>query len=220
MWEFSSSDLAFRASSIKPIPSAFHRRDYQDFIAISKDECLIVCMRRRVYTPGFAPMIYNGRNWKFGEFEFIDKFGRFHSAYDHLVLIDSRDMIIIAFSNWGNVVRVLRAPMLWSKSFGVSHMDWEELAVASLPELNALVCSRQCSIILHNQQLYFADAQGAMFTSFVQPPVLPVVWGKSGVKFQDVPRLVGLPNGTTLMIGRIEHQHGSLLDVIKVGQTG
>lgn len=152
MWEFNSGDFAFKASSIKPIPSTLRRHDFDDFIAISKDECLIVCMKRQVHYPGFVQMIYNGRNWNFSKYASIEKF-RFHSAYHHEVLIDSHDIIIIAFSGWGNVVRVLKAPMSWSKSLGLSPIDWEELAVASFAEFNGLVCNRQCSIILHSQQL-------------------------------------------------------------------
>ncbi len=221
IWEFSSCDLAFKASSIKPIPSTLCQDDFDDFIATSKDECLIVCMKRRAFSPGIGHMIYNGRNWKISKYEYINKFGRFHSAYQHEVLINTRDIIIIAFSDWGNVVRVLRAPILWPKSFGgMSPLEWEELAVASFAEFNAKVCNRQCSIVLHSQQLYFADAQGAIYTSFVQPPVLPVVWGKSSINFQHIPHVMELPNGTVLMIGMVKHQHGSQLDVIKVGQIG
>ena len=221
MWEFSSNDFAFKPSNIKPIPSTLRCHDFDDFIAISKDECLIVCMKHRVpyWHPVFVQMIYNGRNWKFSKYESIGKFG-FHSAYCHEVLIDSHDIVIVAFSDWGKVVRVLKAPILWSRSSSASPIEWEELAVASFAEFSELVCSMQCSILLHSQQLYFVDAQGVIFTSFIQPPVLPVVWGKSGVNFQHVPHLVGLPNGAMLVIGMIEHQHGSQLDIIKVGQTG
>ena len=220
IWEFTSSNRsAFKASSIKPIPSTLRRSDFDDFIAISKDECLIVCMKRQVFYPGFVQMIYNGMNWKFTEYESIEKFS-FHSAYHHEVLIDTHDIIIIAFSDWHNVLRVLKAPMSWSNDPDVSPIEWEELAVASFAKFNAKVCRRQCSIILHSQQLYFADARGAIFTSFIQPPILPVAWRKSGINFQHIPSLVGLPNGTVLMIGMIEHQHGSQLDIIKFGRIG
>ena len=219
IWEFTHS--AFKVSSIKPIPNTLRRSDFDDFTAISKDECLIVCMKRRVLYPRIGQLIYNGMNWKciHSEYDSINKFG-FHSAYHHEVLIDTCDVIVIAFSDWGNMVRVLKAPMTWSNGLDVSPIEWEELAVASFAEFNAKVCRRQCSIILHSQQLYFADAQGAIFTSFIQPPVLPVVWSKSGINFQHIPSLMGLPNGTMLMIGMIEHQHGSQLDVIKFGQIG
>ena len=219
IWEFSSSNRsAFKESSVKPIPSTLRQNDFNLIIAISKNECLIVCMKRPTLYPRISQLIYNGMNWKCirSEYDSINKFG-FHSAYRFEVLFDTCDVIIIAFSDWGNVVRVFKAPTPWSKSSDTSCIDWEELAVASFTEFNAKVCKRECSIFLHSQQLYFADAQGAIFTSFIHPPVLPVVWGKSN---QHLPHLMGLPNGAMLMIGMIECQHGSQLDVIKVDQIG
>ena len=225
IWELSINDFSFKQSNIKPVPSTLCRDDYDDFIAISKDECLIVCMQRRTYYPGFVQMIYNGRNWKFSKYEPIERF-RFHSAYRYKVLIDSRDIIIIASSDWGNEVRVLKAP-IWG-SFGevdgksISPINWEELAVTSFAEFNTLICRGSYSTILHNQQVYFVDPRGVIITSFIQPPILPVVWGNSGVNFQHAPHLVGLPNGNMLMIGMIGHghQHGSQLDVINICQKG
>ena len=223
IWEFASSNhSAFKESSVKPIPSTLRQNDFNLIIAISKDECLTVCMKRPTLYPCISQLIYNGMNWKCirSECDSIDKFG-FHSAYHFEVLFDTCNMIVIAFSAWGNVVRVFKAPMSWSKSSGMSPIEWQELAVASFAEFSAEVCKRQCSIILHSQQLYFADAQGTIFTSFIQPPILPVVWGKGGLSFQHLPHLmVGLPNGAMLMIGMIECQHGSQLDVIKVDQMG
>ena len=134
----------------------------------------------------------------------------------------SHAMFVIAFDIvYGNRVRILRAPILGSGEDEGNNYSCTELEVInSSAEFDTLIYGRKFSTVLHNQQLYFVDSQGIIFMSFTQPPILPLIWGNSGVHFQQALYMVGLPNGTMLMVGMVEHQHGSQLDVVKVSQKG
>ena len=222
VWEFSSNDFIFQRYCIKPVPPLSQQHFY-NFIATSKDEYLIVVWYQTMNRPTPLLLIYNGRNWEFRQREPGIEMFRSASGYQCEMLVDSHAIVVIESSYSRNYVGVLKAPM---PSFGededksVSLIDWKEFQVISFAEFNTLVCRSNYSTILHNQQLYFADSQGIIFMSFIQPPMLPVVWGNSGVNFQRAPYMVGLPDGTVLMIGMVEHQHESQMDIIKVSQKG
>lgn len=47
-----------------------------------------------------------------------------------------------------------------------------------------------------------------------------MIWGYSGIKFQESPHFVGLPDGSMLMIGMVGGRHESRIDVVKVSHKG
>ena len=147
-------------------------------------------------------------------------------------LTDGHAIFAITTNN-GLVTRVQKAPIhSFCEDDKSNRINWEELDIISCPKFNELVRAhvwhgRRYFIILHNQQLYFVHSQGEIFMSFIQPLIVPVIWGNSGVKFEHAPYFVGLPDGTMLMIGMIGKQESQLyeeldaeLEVIKVSQRG
>ena len=93
--------------------------------------------------------------------------------------------------------------------------------------------SGQRSLLLLNNQLFLADSQGVIFTTYIQPPI-EVVWifVDSGISFRQAPHIVRLPNGELLMMGIVlviqcDHEDlddqsviNSQLDVISVHHKG
>ena len=217
LWEFSSNDFTFKQSCIKPIPP---QHNFNDFIATSKGEYLIIMWYIKHLRP-ISFLFYDGRDWNYRQYELT---GRFHSGYCCNVILDSHAIVVIASPQWDkvNVVRVQKAPILRFSEDKDENCScaYTELEIISFAEFDRLICRRNYSAILHNQQIYFVDSQGIIFTSFIQSPILPLVWGNSGVHFQQALYMVGLPDGIMLMIGMVEHQDGSQLDIIKVSQKG
>ena len=220
VWEFSINDMAFKLSSIKPIPSS-QSLNFGNIVASSKDEYLIVMnWYRASYRVYFRQFIYNGRDWNFSRpMNHICYVISSHPKYSYKVVIIDSHAILAIESTYGAIERILKAPILLNECIHFhSTMHWEVLEMIPLEKFDA---GRECySISLQNQQLYFVDLKGMVFTSFIQPPILPMVWGNSGVNFQDAPHLVGLPDGTMLMIGTTGHQRASQLDIIKISQKG
>ena len=220
VWEFSSNDFTFKQSYIQPVPL---QDNFFTFIAVSKDEDITIVEERHLWrrTPTFILSIYDGRGWKVRPHE--PNRPRLHlSGYRWEMVVGSHAIVVIECSTFGRNVIVRKAPI---PSFGEDEdrfrdLDWENLEVISSIEFRTQICERNYSTILHDQQLYFVDPQGRIFMSFTRPPILPVLWGNSGVNFQRPPYMVGLPDGTMLMIGMVEHQDGSQLDIIKVSQKG
>ena len=232
VWEFSGNDFVFEPSYVEPIPSTYLPHYFTDLNVISKDEYLIVFYNvgSRLRLSLFQ-LIYDGRNWKLRKHEDI----RLCSNKTYLMTIDSHTIVIFELlnefyrrryrsdydiSDYYDIVGRHKAPMLSFDDGEDTSINWEKLEVISCAEFSALLYRGKFSTILHNQQLYFVDSQGVIFISFIQPTIVPIVWGNSGVIFQQAPHLVGLSDGTLLMIGMVEHRHGSQLDVIKVTQKG
>ena len=222
VWEFSSNNFAFQESCIKPIPRKHIPGNFNlNFIATSKDEYLIIVWYIKIYSRPTSCLFYDGGDWNSGRYRYMLIEHSLHSGYGYEVAFDSHAMVVIAFDLvFGKEVRILRAPILGSGEDEGNNYSCKELEVISSAEFNTLIYGAKYSTVLHNQQLYFVDSQGRIFMSFFPPPILPLVWGNSGVHFQQAPHLVGLPNGTMLMIGMVEYQHGSRLDVIKISQKG
>ena len=221
VWEFSSNNFVFESSSIKPIPSTYLSHPFTDVLAaISKDEYLIVFYNvGNQFNLSLFQLIYDGRNWKQRQFKRVV----FLSNVYYSMAIDSRDVVIFEYEARRrqpyNYDDIYRAPTLSVDGNEDTSVKWETgpgLEVISCAEFGELLSGRNISTILHNRQLYFVNSQGVIWSSFIQPPIVPVVWGKSGVEFQRAPNLVGLPNGTMLMIGIVGDLHQSQIDVIKV----
>ena len=223
LWEFSNSNFAFKESCIKSIPSKYCSRSpyIHGILATSSDKYLIIACEFE------KQLIYNGRDWKLRKV----KPSRRRSLSGHYcnmaaIVCDSHAVFVIESHEWSNVVNIRRAliPSLdGSKDEDMATTYyWETLEMISLEEFDALLRThgRGYSIIVQNQQFYCVGSQGIIFTAFLQPPILPVVWGNSGVNFDQAPRLVGLPDGALLMIGTIRHQDRPQLDVIKISQKG
>ena len=141
-----------------------------------------------------------------------------------MAAIDSHAVYNIIHHDWCNDISIQRAliPSFDEiKDEDMATILWEELEMMSLEEFDELLCGRKYSIIIQDQQFYCVGSKGIIFTAFVQPPIVPMVWGSSGINFHQAPHLVGLPNGALLMIGTIGNQDGeSQLDVIKVSHRG
>ena len=215
LWEFSNNDFTFKESCIKPIPSTYPTQFPQNILATSSDTYLIIgYMAYRSRT--LLIIYYDGRDWK------LRKLNMFRTSefYSDMVAIDNHAVFIVESSRWGDYVSVQRVLI---PSFDKSE---DEVMAKTLPEMislkefNALLRGRKYSIIIQNQQFYCVDSKGIIFTAFVQPLILPIVWGDSGITFDQAPHLVGLPDGSLLMIGTISNQDGSQLKVIKVSQKG
>lgn len=216
LWEFSNSDFSFKESCIKPIP----RSGIYDILATSSDEYLIIAMSR--YRRPYNLLIYNGRDWKFRR---LNIKGRLLSGVvNDMAAIDSHAVYNIIHHDWCNDISIQRAliPSFDEiKDEDMATILWEELEMMSLEEFDELLCGRKYSIIIQDQQFYCVGSKGIIFTAFVQPPIVPMVWGSSCINFHQAPHLVGLPNGALLMIGTIGNQDGeSQLDVIKVSHRG
>ena len=223
LWEFTTSDFAFKESCIKPIPSTYPSKcsGVYNILATSFDKYLTIIHEDRVKMIR-NQLIYNGRDWTVRQLEQIMLLsGKIHN----MVAIDRHAVFLIVSHEWHNNVSISRAPLMMtsfdeSKDKAMAATCWEKLKMIPLEEFDALLCGRKYSIIIQNQQFYCVDSKGIIFTAFIQPPILPIVWGNSGVSFDQAPHLVGLPDGALLMIGTIRHQDGSQLDVIKVSQIG
>lgn len=214
VWEFSSNDFAFKPSSIKPIPRTHLKHFYDDFITMNKDKYLIITYVRRNVSPIFLQSIYDGRDWNFKQFCPPD---RIMSALTYQMAIGCHVAVTIAsFQGCNGIVCVQKASMPTFDEDEGRPISWEVLE-----KISCIKCDRmEHPTILNNQQFFFVDSQGLIFAFFIQSPIVPVVWGNSGVKFQYAPYLVGLPNETMLMIGMVGDQHGGQLDIIKVSQKG
>jgi hypothetical protein len=218
LWEFSNNDFDFKESCIEPVPSTYPL-PWRNILATSYDKYLIIAYEEYLHLSSQEDfVIYNGRDWKLRHLD-LRIMLRSNTSCD-VAAMDSHALYMIVFSTWDNDVDIQRAliPSLDESEDKATH--WEELEMIPLKELDALLYGRRYSIIIQNQQFYCVDSQGILFTAFIQPPILPIVWGNSGVNFDQAPRLVGLPEGDLLMIGTIGNQNRSQLDVIKVSQKG
>ena len=219
LWEFNNSDFAFRESCIKPIPSKYCSHVF-DIHATSSDEYLIIIYE--TWNGGGRQhnlLIYNGRDWKIRQLEGSDSL----TMNIHKMAIDSHAVYDITHCEWRNDIHIERA-LIPSydeiKDEDIATIRWETLEKMLLEEFDELLRGSIYSIIIQDQQFYFVDSKGIIFTAFLQPPILPIVWGNSGINFQQAPHLVGLPDRALLMIGTIIHQDGTQLDVIKINQKG
>ena len=217
LWEFSNNNFAFKESSINPVPSMYLlRHSCTPKFAISSDKYLIItCDSYLCGRSTFKQLIYNGRDWKLRQLKSMDSS---QSCFD-VVAVDSHAVFMIESSNWCNNVYIWRSLISNFEDEDVGY--WEMLKMMSLEEFDAMLHGWKYSCIVQHQQFYCVNLQGVIFTAFLQPPIVPILWGKSGVTFDQAPRLVGLPDGALLMIGTIRHQdQGSQLDIIKVSQKG
>ena len=216
VWEFNSNDLAFKPSSIKPVPTEY-AHSYSFFTAISRDKYLVtVCMLKTLRCCfDIAQLIYDGQDWKFREY---GKF-TFCSGYSIQCVINSHATLIFLFNdlivNFDSIVKIWKAPILSNDESKVSAINWEVLDISLLQ-----IPDYRYPPILHDQKLYFVNSKGDIRISFIQSPLLPEVWGNSGVNFRRAPHIIGLPNGTLLMTGMVGEQDEAQLDVIKVTQKG
>ena len=223
LWEFTNGDFAFKESCIKPIPSTYSSQcsGVYNILATSSDKYLTIIREDRLQRIR-NQLIYNGKDWKLRQLEQI----RLMSGSSHnMVAIDRHAVFLIESNEWRNDVSILRALLMMTnfeenEDKAMAAISWEKLEMISLKEFDALLCGRKYSIIIQNQQFYCVDSKGIIFTTFLQSPIVPIVWGNSGVNFDQAPHLVGLPDGALLMIGTINNQDGSQLDVIKVSQKG
>ena len=223
LWEFTNGDFAFKESCIKPIPSTYSSQcsGVYNILATSSDKYLTIIREDRLQRIR-NQLIYNGKDWRLRQLEQI----RLMSGSSHnMVAIDRHAVFLIASNEWRNDISILRAPLMMTSFEGsedkaMAATSWEKLEMISLEEFDALLCGRKYSIIVQNQQFYCVDSKGIIFAAFLQAPLLPIVWGDSGIKFDQAPHLVGLPDRALLMIGTISNQDGSQLDVIKVSQKG
>ena len=233
IWELSSNDFAFKHEScVKPIPSTFPRLEYREVFITSEDEYLTIASWDRSHRLKFVQLIcYDGRDWRFRKY--YDTFrGSIKMGLSNEYLTNGNAMFAIT-TEYDVVTGVRKAPINSFDEDDIEHnldeddtefkfLNWERLDVISHPKFETSR-RRKYFMILHNQQLFFIDPHGVIFTSFIQPLILPLLWGNSGVNFQHPPHLVGLPDGTMLMIGMIgkhESQLDAELDVIKVSQKG
>ena len=223
LWEFSNSDFTFKESCIKPIPSMMilYRHLESDVLATSSYKYLIIAYKG--HSNIINQLIYNGRDWKLRQLESKKRSG----SYWDVVAVDSHAVFVVDSYRWRSNISIWRALI---SSFDrskdkdidvdVDYGYWEMLEMISLEEFDAILHGRKYSSLVQNHQFYCIGSRGIIFTAFLQPPILPVVWGNSGVKFDQAPHLVGLPDEALLMIGTIRQQDGSRLDVIRVSQKG
>jgi hypothetical protein len=209
LWEFSNNDFAFKESCIKPIPGRCY---LFDILVTSSDKYLIIASLR------VELLIYNGSDWK--RRHLFKRVSPRYGVYRNMAAIDSHAVFMIKSSDWDNDVGILRAPI---PSFDEDTVDplpmWEHLEMMSLEGFDTLLRGRRYSMTIQNQQFYCVDSKGIIFTAFIRPPLLPIVWGNSGVTFHQATHLVGLPDGALLMIGTTRYQDESQLDVIKVSHN-
>ena len=218
LWEFNSNNFAFKESCIKPVPN--NCKMVSNIFATSSDEYLLIAMTSCTFDSIlYNLLVYNGRDWKFRQLKETES--EISGRYSSMVAMDSHTVYEIV--DWYNEIGIERAliPNFDEiKDEGMVHVLWKDLEMTSLEEFDELLRGRY-SIIIQDQQFYCVGSKGIIFTAFLQPPIVPIVWGNSGVTFDQAPRLVGLPDGALLMIGTIRHQdQGSQLDVIKVSQKG
>ena len=230
VWEFSSDNFAFKPSNIKQVPSDFPRLNHTHVLTTSEDEELIIVSWDSSPFLNFVQLLYDGRDWTFKTYE-VSRHPSMKRGVSFDYLTDGREIFRIATNNsCSMMIKVMKAPI---NSFDEDRgsQDWKELDIISCPEFEELirVHGRMYRMILYNRQFYFTDVEGKIFTSFIQPLMVPVIWSKSGVKFQDAPYLVGLPNGTMLMMGMIQkhepqqmlyEEQNIKLDVIIASQKG
>ena len=219
VWEFSNNNLAFKRSSTKPAPSIepWLRQHLREVITTSMGEYLIIVYWDRHYLH-FVQSCYDGRDWKFKEY----KPRRSSPVRGEVTVVsDGHAIVAIRIPPYINtaiysVFLEVIAPLLnFDKEKGA-----KEFIVPSCATFDALLSESKYFTTFHNQQLFFIDLQGVIFTSFIRPPIVPVVWGSSHIKFQDTPHMMKLPDGTMLMIGMVGCQHGSQLDIIKIHLKG
>ena len=220
IWEFSVTDLAFKKSCIGPLPQKLardevDRRPADYLIATSRGDYLIIMDSYLTY----ELLVFDGKSWTSRWCHKTYYYDGFHSGYKFRVVISAHTAIVVAFSDWGDVVRMLEAPLTLHLKDEDTSSNSHEVDVISSEEFNELVCTAR-STIINNENIYFVDSHGVVFTSFIQPPIIPLVWGRSGVNFQQAPCIAGLSDGTLLLIGTVKEKHGSTLDVIKVKQQG
>ena len=218
VWEFSSNDLAFKKSNIKPAPSIPVRpllRRLREVITTSTAKYLIIVYWDRC-SLDFVQLFYDGRKWKLKEC-MPEPF----YSYNIEVATDGHALVAIKTSHirslrwYHDASLIVIAPVL--------NFDEEELEmfdIISCAKFDTILYEHNYFVILHNQLLYFVHSQGVIFTSFIQPPIVPVFWGNSGINFESAPHIVGLPDGTMLMMGMVGDRHGSQLDVVKISHKG
>ena len=230
VWEFNSDNFAFKPSNIKQVPSDFPRLNYADVLTTSEDEELIIVSWDSSPFLNFVQLLYDGGDWTFKRYETgRPPSKRSGESIDYLT--DGREIFrITTYYGSSMMIRVKKAPInSFDKDRG--SRDWEMFDIISCPEFkeSIRVHGRMHRMILYNQQFYFTDVEGKIFTSFIQPLMVPVIWSKSGVKFQDAPYLVGLPNGTMLMMGTMQkhepqqmlyEEQNVKLDIIIASQKG
>ena len=218
IFEFSIKDFVFNETSIQPFPRTKRAVHTYDFMATSNNDYLIVMDCSYRVAPIRSLSVFDGNSWKSRLCEM--NMGFPPSAYRLDNMISEHVAVIVAHSNWGNEVRFFKAPLILGEGDDSSDIEFKEVDVISYEEFDKLVCRRGCATVLHNDNVYFADSHGVVFTAFIQPPIVPIVWGNSGNEFQQVPHVVGLSDGTLLLIGTTAEEKGSTLDVIKVKQQG
>ena len=221
LWEFSNNDFTFKESRIKPIPTKYCSDVvYDSILTTSSDEYLIITYEMLRISRPYNLLIYNGSDWKSRKL----KTGSHSGMSTCMAAVDSHAVYGIVYE-WKddtiNIQRILIPRFDEIKDEDMTQVPKEEFGMISLEEFDELLNGKKSSIIVQNKQFYCVDSKGIIFMAFLQPPIIPVVWGNSGVKFDQAPHLVGLPDGALLMIGTISNQDGeSQLDIIKVSQKG
>ena len=244
IWEFINNE--FKPSCIEPVPSTFPKLKKANVFTISTDKDLIIVSWNRSWYLDFVQFIYDGRewrvrkccDWKTREHYENDSVGK-HRGESTEFLTDGYEIFWI-ISKYGRVTSIWKVSIRSSHSFS---LQWKRCDIISCQRsvhkwehysLGHTHGRKDYFKILHNQQFYFIDRQGKIITAFIQSStIVSIIWGKSNVYFLDTPYLVGLPDGTMLMIGKHGPQTdpefeliipqggpGTELDVIKVSHKG
>ena len=159
IWEFNVTDLAFEESCIGPLPRkrAHDERRPADYLtATSRGDYLLIMDCSHYSSRIYDLLVFDGKSWTSRQCKRYC-YSSFHSAYNFRVVSTAHVAVIVAFSSWGNVVRMLEAPLIPDNNEHTSSdcVEFKEVEVISSEECNALVCTRAHSIIIHYDKVYF-----------------------------------------------------------------
>lgn len=228
IWEFDCNNDVFKESCIDPVPGP-----KDSFVATSQDNYLIIAPE--MYGMFLfdddddhvvSVYIFDGTSWSAQQYDLTSLSSG--SNVKWTTIIGNRTIFVVESDDDGRVTLLYKAPLL----LGECKDSMKILMCNRMDEIDCLWrYPGQRSLLLLNNQLFLADSQGVICTTYIQPPI-EVVWifVDSGISFRQAPHIVRLPNGEWLMVGIIIHcDHEDLddqsvinsqLDVISVHHKG
>ena len=232
IWEFDCNHNVSKESCIAPIPGP-----KDSIVATSQDKYLIVAPEMYglfIFDDdddhAVCVHIFDGTSWSAQQYDLTSLLSG--SDIRWTTIIGNHTLFVVECDDQGTVMSLYKAPLLLGECKDSMTILKLEIMCRHVEEIDYLwKYPGQRSSLLLNNQLFLADSQGVIFTTYIQPPI-EVVWifADSGISFRQAPHIVRLPNGELLMVGIVIHcdhedlddqsESKSQLDVISVHHKG
>lgn len=235
VWEFSDTDITFKESLyIKPVPIPDDINKYGwSICADSEDDYLVVVIAGR---SRFSVMVFDGKSWT------VRDGGLRSSHYAIQVIVRNHTVFLCERGSALYIANVYKAP-LQSLLTEVSNSSSNELSMwqtlKSTHKSRKSIDGDSNVVILGNHLVMASSFQKDLhiYGYFIGDEASELEWcqwvdmGNSSERFDLPPRIVGLPDGTLLVVGKMveppfesgqseQDKSKSKFDILKVQPQG